>query len=115
VISVGSGKDREGDNVECLAKDFKLSQKWSVVYVNEAEKSKTKGMYKPFGIYLSRPFYIRSKMPMQRVLEVVNGRNLIIKTMDRTKEQQIFFLDPKSHTIKSVMHKEASIDIQNSG
>jgi hypothetical protein len=35
--------------------------------------------------------------------------------MDRTKESQIFFLDAKSKTIKNVMDKEASIDIQGAG
>lgn len=35
--------------------------------------------------------------------------------MDRTKESQIWFLDPKSKTIKSVWKKEQSLDIQNGG
>jgi hypothetical protein len=54
-------------------------------------------------------------MPMQRVVEVVGGRNLVMKTLDRTLETQIFFLDPQTKTIKSVKHKDQSIDIQNAG
>jgi len=49
------------------------------------------------------------------VVEVQNGRNLVVNSLDRTRESQIFFLDPKSHTIKSVQDKESSIDIQRAG
>lgn len=86
-----------------------------MIYVDEAEAEQTTGLYKPFGIHLARPFYIRSRMPMQRVVEVIGGRNLVVSTLDRTKESQIFFLDPKSKTIKSVAEKESSIDIQRAG
>lgn len=67
------------------------------------------------GIHLGRPFYIQSRLPMQRVVEVVGGRNLVMKTMDRTRETQIFFLDPHTKTIKSVKHRDQSIDIQGAG
>jgi len=46
---------------------------------------------------------------------IKGGRNLVVNTMDRTKENQIFFLDPKSKTIKSVAQKDSSIDIQRAG
>lgn len=76
---------------------------------------KTKGMYVPYQIHLARPFYIRSRLPMQRVLEVVGGRNVVIKTIDRKNDRQLFFLDPSSKTIKSVAYKEKSFDIQHGG
>ena len=31
-----------------------------------------------FGFFINRPFYIVSKMWMQRVIEVSGGRNLVI-------------------------------------
>jgi hypothetical protein len=52
---------------------------------------------------------------MQRVLTVVGGRNLVIKTHNRQDNNQIFFLDPATKTIKSVAQNTKSIDIQNSG
>lgn len=52
---------------------------------------------------------------MQRVLTVTGGRNLVIKTHNRQDNNQIFFLDPATKTIKSVATNTKSIDIQNSG
>jgi hypothetical protein len=54
-------------------------------------------------------------MPMQRVLSVTGGRNLVMKTHNRQDNNQIFFLDPGTKTIKSVGQNTKSIDIQNSG
>jgi hypothetical protein len=54
-------------------------------------------------------------MPMQRVLTVVGGRNLVVKTHDRANNNQIFFLDPGTKTLKSVGQNTKSIDIQSSG
>jgi hypothetical protein len=66
-------------------------------------------------MHLGRPFYIRSRMPMQRVVTVIGGRNLVLKTMDRANQNQLFFLDPSSKTIKSVGSSKSSIDIQSGG
>jgi hypothetical protein len=44
-------------------------------------------MYVPYQIHLARPFYIRSRLPMQRVLEVVGGRNIVMKTLDRKNDR----------------------------
>jgi hypothetical protein len=54
-------------------------------------------------------------MPMQRVITVTGGRNLVTKTHNRQDNNQIFFLDPATKTIKSVAQNTKSIDIQNSG
>jgi len=54
-------------------------------------------------------------MPMQRVLTVSGGRNLVIKSHNRQDNNQIFFLDPGTKTIKSVAQNTKSIDIQNGG
>jgi hypothetical protein len=52
---------------------------------------------------------------MQRVLTVVGGRNLVQATLNRQDNNQIFFLDPGTKTIKSVAQNTKSIDIQNGG
>jgi hypothetical protein len=54
-------------------------------------------------------------MPMQRVLTVSGGRNLVIKSHNRQDNNQIFFLDPGTKTIKSALNNTKSIDIQNGG
>jgi hypothetical protein len=115
VMEVPMARDAEGQEVRVAKKSYTVNQKWDVIYVDEAAALATSGLYKPFGLHLGRPFYIQSRMPMQRVLEVVGGRNVVASSMDRARESQIFFLDPKSKTIKSVKHKDRSIDIQTGG
>jgi hypothetical protein len=92
-----------------------MSQKWTLVYVDEAEDSKTKGLYTPYQIHLARAFFVRSRMPMGRVVTIVGGRNLVLKTFDKSNNNQYFFLDPATKTIKSVGNQAYSWDIQNSG
>jgi hypothetical protein len=115
VFTVEGAKDTEGQNVVVSKKNWAINQKWQIRYVDQAEDSKNSGLYTPYQIYLGRPFVIRSRLPMQRVLTVVGGRNLVIKTHDRADQNQVFFLDPATKTIKSVGNKIKSIDIQNSG
>jgi hypothetical protein len=102
VIEIAGGQDSEGQNVGVGKLTYQLCQKWSIDYVDEAEDRKTTGLYVPYQIYLGRAFIIRSRMPMQRVLTVVGNRNLVIRTHNRQDNNQIFFLDPATKTIKSV-------------
>jgi hypothetical protein len=55
------------------------NQKWNVIYVDEAEKTRTKGLDKDFGFHINRPFYIRSRLPMKRVAECVGANNVQLK------------------------------------
>lgn len=72
-------------------------------------------MNKDFGFQTSRAFYIRSRMPSGRVIEVVGGRNLVLKTVKREREVQQFFFDGITKTLKSQQYKDRSIDIMNGG
>jgi hypothetical protein len=86
VLEITGSKDVEGQRCGVSKKTYTINQKWTVIYVDKAEDLKTKGMYTPYGIHLARPFYIRSRLPMQRVLQVVGGRNIVLKTMNRKTE-----------------------------
>jgi len=81
VFDAQDGKDAEGQYVTLLDKTGKASQKWSVVYSDEV-KVQTKGVNKEFGWEINRPFYIVSKMWMNRVITVTGGSNLVIKTRE---------------------------------
>jgi hypothetical protein len=59
-------------------KNYSICQKWRIVYVDTAENTKTSGIYTPYNIHLGRAFVIRSRLPMQRVLTIVGGRNVVI-------------------------------------
>jgi S-adenosylmethionine synthetase len=66
-----------------------------------------------FGLYVERPFYIISEMKENRYLDLINNRNMVIKTRNGRKEQTWFF-DQKSLTIKTMLNKQ-SFDIKGSG
>jgi hypothetical protein len=68
-----------------------------------------------FGFYTNKPFYIVSKLPMRRVCEVVGGRNIVIKSLNRGRLEQQFYFDGVSKTIKSIKYKDRSFNVQNNG
>ena len=48
-------------------------------------------MNKEFGLYVERDFNIISDLPDHRYLEVINNRNLVIKTSNGNKGQRWYF------------------------
>jgi hypothetical protein len=47
------------------------------------EAYQTKGLDKDFGFRVKEPFYIMSKMPMQRVIEAIGASNAALKSWVR--------------------------------
>jgi hypothetical protein len=64
-------------------------------------KIQKKGLNKEFGLEIERPFYIVSKMWLERVVECVGASNLVLKTLRRNNKGQQFYLDDKTQTIQS--------------
>ena len=68
VLDVYQRKDEEGHVVKVWAKNgdnkTNANQRWKVIYLDQAKKTRTKGFNKEFGFHINRPFYIRSRMPM---------------------------------------------------
>jgi len=115
-IDVKNGKDAEGQQVTVSKQAEGLNQKWRIVYLDSKKAEPKTGYDKVSGFYRNRPFFIISRLPARRALEVVGGRNLVIKTKaDKTRNSQLWYFDYKSKTIKSKQHEGKSIDIQNSG
>ena len=102
VLDVWQGKDKEGQKVIVWKRHNGLNQRWRIVYLDAKARDKIKGMNSNFGFYINRPFYIVSKMWMSRVIEVVGGRNLVIKSRVHGRKSQQFVFDQTSKTIKSV-------------
>jgi hypothetical protein len=115
VLEVKNGEDKEGQDVLVSKITYNIRQKWRLQYVDTYEDQKTSGLYTPYQIHLGRAFIIRSRLPMQRVVTVVGGRNIVIQTHNRSNQNQIFFLDPRTKTIKSVANSGKSLDIQSRG
>ena len=115
VLDVAGGVDAEATNVQVWKKNGSKAQSWKLTYVKDAAKIQTKGLNKNFGLEIERPFFIVSKMWMNRVVECVGASNLVLRTLRKTNKGQQFFLDDKTQTIVSNQWKDRSITIQSDG
>jgi ribosomal protein L21E len=66
-------------------------------------------------MFINRPFYLISRLPMKRVAEMVGASNMAIKRFVKGRMGQQFFFDGKSKTIRSQQWKNYCIEIQNNG
>jgi hypothetical protein len=80
VINVNGAKDEEGANVssDTIGNNAGAEKRWKIVYLKDKEEDATEGLNKNRGIYINRPFYIVSRMWMNRVITVAGGKNLVI-------------------------------------
>jgi hypothetical protein len=83
VIEVDNSKDEEGKAIIVNSrngnKNNNANQRWKIIYLDKAEAIRTKGFNKEFGMHINRPFYIRSRMPMQRIAECHGANNVWLK------------------------------------
>jgi hypothetical protein len=86
VIEVQGDVDAENRNIVVGNKNNKTGQRWRVVYVDEYEKEPTKGqLNKKFGLVVERDFYVVSALDSQKYLDLINNRNMVIKTPNGRK------------------------------
>jgi len=69
------------------------------------------GLNKNRNLQINKPFYIQSKLWLERVITVYSSKNLVIQSRTDVPGQQWFF-DQVSKTIKSVQFKDLSLDIR---
>jgi hypothetical protein len=104
VMDVSGNLDAENRNIIMYKKHGKINQLWDLVYADQYPKEPVKGeLNKEFGLVVERPFHIVSQMNGHRYIEVINNRNLVIKTPNGNKGQQWYF-DQKSKTIKTKLN-----------
>jgi len=85
-----------------------------LIYVDQYPEEPKKGeLNKDFGLYVERDFNVVSDLPDHRYLEVINNRNMVIKTSNGNKGQ-VWYFDQKSKTIKTRLNNQ-SWDITSSG
>ena len=114
VLDVSGGQDTENRNVIVYNRHSGLNQQWDVVYADEYPEEPRKGeLNKDFGMFVERPFYIVSQLDENRYLDLINNRNMVIKTQNG-RNTQTWFFDQKSMTIKTMLNKQ-SWDIKSSG
>jgi hypothetical protein len=115
VLDVHGGKDAEGQKVIVWGRHNRLNQRWRIVYLDKSKKQRTKGLNANFGFYINRPFYLRSRLPMKRVAEVVGSDVRLRRYTTSRVRQQTFKFDQVSKTVKSEYHKSYSLNIHNNG
>lgn len=98
VMDVTGGRDAEGQNVQVYRQHGKANQRWNIVYV-DSSKDQIKGLNKDFGFYINKPFFIVSRMPMRRAMEIQNNGRMVISTLEKNNKRQIFTFDGKTKTI----------------
>jgi len=87
VLDVSGGRDAEGQNIIVWKRHNGLNQKWRIIYVDTTKEEKKEGIDLVWGFHYDRPFYLRSKMPGGRTVEVVGGRNLVIRRVVKDREE----------------------------
>jgi len=114
-VSILSNIDAENKHITVNEKpDQRISQEWDIVYADEWKGEPGKGeLNEDYGLYIERPFYIKSAMGTHRYLEVINNRQIVIKTQNGQKGQ-IWYFDQKSFTIKTKINNQ-SWDIKSAG
>jgi hypothetical protein len=115
-LNVQGATDTEGRHIQCNEKKSgKLHQQWDVAYVDEWKGEPTKGeLNEEYGLYVERPFHVISALDSGRYLEVINNRNMVIKTRNGQKGQ-IWWFDQRSLTIKTKINNQSWNIVSNGG
>jgi hypothetical protein len=103
-MDVNGNVDAEQRNIEMYKRHGGLNQQWDVIYVDEWKGEPGKGeLNEEFGLYVERPFYIVSALPDGRYLDLINNRNMVIKTQNG-RNTQLWWFDQKSLTIRTKLN-----------
>lgn len=115
VLDVYQEKDQEHQKVVIAKRHGRRNQKWTVLYVDQRRGGQTKGLVGDFGFHANRPFYLRSRLPMQRVMECIGANNVVLKRWRKNVTAQQFYFDPTSKTVRSQQWKNRAMEIQSNG
>jgi hypothetical protein len=114
-LDVHEAEDKEGQLVKANKFNKNKNQQWRVIYVDDAEETRTKGLNKNFGFHINRPFYIVSRLPMQRVVEAIGANDMRLRRYIKGRVAQQYYFDEVSKTIRSQQWKNYCIEIQSNG
>lgn len=93
--------DRQNYAASVWKKSGELNQKWNVVYTDEHPADPKDGDYiKEWGFHINRDFYLVSALAGRKYAEVINSRQIAIKTPNGRTFQKFYFHWP-SRTIRS--------------
>jgi hypothetical protein len=91
-----------------------INQQWDIVYADEWKGEPGKGeLNEDFGLYVERPFHIISAMGEHRYIDLINNRNMVLKTPNG-RNTQVWYFHQLSLTIRTKLNNQ-SWDIKTSG
>jgi hypothetical protein len=90
-----------------------MSQKWDIVYDDDFGEPGKGELNKEIGLFVERPFYIISQLGENRYLDIINNRNMVIKTRNG-RNTQTWYFHQQSLTIRTKLNNQ-SWDIHGSG
>ena len=94
-------KDTEGQRTKLATRSGKTEQLWKIVYLDKKDADITKGLHPDFGLHCNRPFYLVSRLPMNRVIEMQGGTNIVLKRFTKNRLAQKFSFDCVSKTVRN--------------
>jgi hypothetical protein len=104
VLDVEGAQDAESRTIIAWNKNGGLHQQWDIIYADEYPKEPTKGEFnEQFGLYVERPFYVISEMDSHRYLDLINNRNMVIKTRNG-RNTQLWYFHQQSYTIRTKLN-----------
>ena len=90
-----------------------IRQQWEVIYVDEYSEPKKGELNSDFGLYVERDFYIVNQMASHKYLDLINNRNMVIKTQNG-RRTQVWYFHQQSKTIRT-RYNNQSWDIKSAG
>jgi hypothetical protein len=114
VMDVHGNRDEENRDIIVWTKHGRLNQQWDLIYKDQYPRDPKKGeLNKDFGFIVEKDFYIVTKLGSGRYLDIIDGRNIVIKTRNGRNTQRWYF-HQQSLSIRT-RYNNQSIEIQNSG
>jgi len=107
-VTVKDAQDKEAQQVVVVGqyRGRNPAQIWKIVYTDKmgAEAYRKKGQMSKngTGFRVDEPFYLRSKLPMQRVVECVGANNAVLKKWAKGRKAQQWKFNPKTKTINGM-------------
>jgi hypothetical protein len=81
------------------------NQQWNIIYTDKGGKINTKEVSNDYGITAGRPFYIMSRMTMNRVLTYPGGNQMKITSLvNNNEKRQQWKFDATTRTITSLQY-----------
>jgi len=99
VLAIQSKLDHQNRQVVRENKNDEDHQKWTVLYVDTAGKFPTSGYSQVWGMYINRPFHIKTALSSGRLLDHISNR-LVIDQKWKTNSDLLLRLQNQNYQMQ---------------